>query len=153
MTSDFCSNALGINDGSSGQSTICGTNQTYNFYKWTSPQATTQSYSIYVTYQLPATLKAFTSGSTSLQAKTDSSNASVGYQIYKSNSSGLTACGSNVSVATGAVAWTTGTATGTADPSTCSFSPGDSIVFKITTTSSSNGNAYIGNIGFTFSNK
>jgi hypothetical protein len=153
MTSDICSNALGINDGSSGQPSVCGTNQTYNFYKWTSPQASTQSYSIYVTYQLPMTLRSFASGSTSLQAKTDSTNASVSYQIYKSNSSGLTPCGGSVSVATGATAWTSGVATGLADPSTCGFSPGDSLVFKITATSSSNANAYIGNLGFTFSNK
>jgi hypothetical protein len=153
MTSDICSDTLDINDGSSSQPTICGTNETRNFYKWTSPQASAQAYSIYVTYQLPSTLKAFTSGTTSLQAKTDSSNASVVYQIYRSNSSGLNPCGSSISVATGNVAWQTGLATAGSDPFTCSFSAGDSIVFKVTMSSASNANAYIGNLGFTFSNK
>ncbi len=154
MTSDLCSDALNINDGSSSQPTICSTNETYNFYKWTSPQASAQTYSIYVTYQLPGTFKAFTSGSTSLMGRTDSSNSSVNYQVYRSNSSGLTACGSSVSVSTGSQSsWQTKSANGTADPSTCGFSAGDSIVFKITASSSSNANAYIGNLGFTYSNR
>ena len=71
MTSDLCSDTLNINDGSSGQPTICGTDETYNFYKWTSPQASTQTYSIYVTYQLPDTFKDFSSGSTSVMGRTD----------------------------------------------------------------------------------
>jgi parallel beta-helix repeat protein len=155
MTSDICSDALDINDGTSGQSTICGTNETYNFYKWTSPQATSQTYSIYVTYQLPATFKEFASGQTSVMGRTDSANSTVQYQIYRSNSStGMTTCGSAVTVSTGVqTSWQPGQATGAADPSTCSFAAGDSIVFKISMTSNSNANAYIGNLGFTFSNR
>lgn len=155
MTSDICSDALDINDGTSGQSTICGTNETYNLYKWTSPQATPQTYSIYVTYQLPATFKEFSSGQTSVMGRTDNANSTVQYQIYRSNSStGMTPCGSAVTVSTGAqTSWQPGQATGAADPSTCSFTAGDSIVFKISMTSSSNANAYIGNLGFTFSNR
>jgi len=154
MTSDLCSDTLNINDGSSGQSTICGTNETYNFYKWTSPQSTAQTYSIYVTYQLPSTFKEFSSGSTSLMGRTDSSNSTVDYQVYRSNASGLTACGSTVSVSTGSQSsWQTGDASGSADPSTCSFAASESIVFKINVTASSNANAYVGNLNFTFSNR
>lgn len=155
MTSDICSSTLNINDGTSGQSTICGSNETYNFYKWTSPQASTQSYSIYVTYQLPSTFKGFASGQTSIMGRTDSSNASVQYQVYRNDSSaGLTACGSPISVSTGSVStWQVGIATGAADPSTCGFAPNNSIVFKINITSSQNANAYVGNLNFTFSNK
>lgn len=155
MTSDICSDALDINDGTSGQPTICGTNETYNLYKWTSPQATPQTYSIYVTYQLPDTFKEFASGQTSVMGRTDNANSTVQYQIYRSNSStGMTPCGSAVTVSTGTqTSWQPGQATGAADPSTCSFAAGDSIVFKISMTSSSNANAYIGNLGFTFSNR
>lgn len=154
MISDICSDTLDINDGSSGQPTICSSGETYNFYKWTSPQATPQAYGIYVTYQLPNTFKSFESGQTSLKARTDSSDASVVYTIYRSDSSGLTACGSAVTVSTGAVsAWQSGQASGAADPSTCGFDPGDSIVFKITVTASDNANAYVSNLGFTFSNR
>ena len=154
MTSDICSDYLDINDGTSGQSTICGSNETYNFYKWTSPQATAQTYSIYVTYQLPGTFKSFNSGQTSLMGRTDSANSSVSYQIYRSNASGLTPCGSSISVSSGVQStWQTATASGSADPSTCSFTAGNSIVVKITITASQNANAYVGNLNFAFSNK
>ncbi|HRJ05971.1 MAG TPA: hypothetical protein PK096_00165 [Candidatus Saccharibacteria bacterium] len=154
MTSDLCSDTLNINDGSSSQPTICGSNETYNYYKWTSPQPTSQTYSIYVTYQLPSTFKEFSSGQTSLMGRTDSANSSVTYQIYRSDSSGLIACGAAISVSSGVQStWQTGQATGSADPSTCGFGPGNSIVFKISMTSSSTANAYVGNLGFTFSNR
>ncbi len=154
MTSDLCSSTLGINDGSSGQPTICGSNETYNFYKWTSPQASAQTYSIYVTYQLPGTFKEFASGQTSLMGRTDSSNSTVQYQIYRSDSSsGLVACGSAITVSTGSqTSWQFVSASGASDPSTCSFTGGNSIVFKISATASQNANAYIGNLNFTFSN-
>ncbi len=155
MTSDICSDTLNINDGSSGQSTICGSNETYNFYKWTSPQASAQTYGIYVTYQLPSTFKSFTSGQTSLMGRTDSANATVNYQVYRNDpTSGLTACGSSVSVSTGLQSsWQVGYASGAADPSTCGFAPGDSIVFKISITASQNANTYVGNLNFSFSNR
>jgi hypothetical protein len=87
--------------------------------------------------------------------RTDSTNSTVQYNIYRNDGSGLTRCGSTtVTVSTGVKSsWQTGLASGTADPSTCSFSPGNSIVFKIDVIASSNANAYIGNLGFTFSNK
>jgi hypothetical protein len=155
MTSDLCSSTLGINDGTSSQPTICGANETYNFYKWTSPQATAQTYSIYVSYQLPSSFKTFSSGQTSVRGRTDSANATVQYQIYRNDSStGLSACGSAVAVSTGTqTTWQIGIATGAADPSTCSFAAGNSIVFKISVTASSNANAYVGNLNFIFSNK
>jgi hypothetical protein len=155
MTSDLCSDTLNINDGSSGQATICGSNETYNFYKWTSPQASDQTYSIFVTYQLPGTFKSFASGQTSVMGRTDSTNSTVRYTVYKNNSgTGLTACGSAVTVSTGSVStWQPGTATGAADPSTCGFAPSDSVVFKIDVVAKSNANAYVGNLNFTFSNR
>ncbi|HSX33889.1 MAG TPA: hypothetical protein VLF91_06155 [Candidatus Saccharimonadales bacterium] len=154
MTSDICSDTLNIND-ATNPPVICGTNETHNFYKWTSPQPTAQTYAIYVTYQLPDTFKSFASGSTSLLGRTDSSNATVQYKIYRNNSaSGLTQCGSAISVSTGSVSsWQTGLATGAADPSTCGFVAGDSIVFEIDMTASSNANAYVSDLGFTFSNQ
>jgi hypothetical protein len=153
MTSDFCSDLLNVNDPTNGPA-ICGTNETYNFYKWTSPQGTPQTYSIYVTYQLPGTFKAFNSGSTSLMGKTDSANSTVQYSVYNNNGSGLAQCGSTVAVSTGSqTSWQTGIASGAADPSTCAFAANNSIVFKIDTIASSNANAYVGNLNFAFSNK
>ncbi len=155
MTSDICSDYLGINDGSGtpAQPIICSTGETYNFYKWTSPQATAQAYSIYVTYQLPSTFKSFNSGQTSLQARVDNtSNAFVKLQIYK-NHGGLSTCGSDNTITTSANTWQSPIANGTADPSTCGFAPGDSIVFKITASARATSSAYIGNLNFAFSNK
>jgi len=160
MTSDLCSDFLNINDASNG-TPICGTNETFNFYRWTSPQpsGSPQTYGIYVTYQLPGTFKEFASGSTSLMGRTHNGSsggsATVSYKVFKNNpTSGLVQCGAATTVSTGTVSsWQTGRATGTADPSTCGFAPGDSIVFEIDVTASANANAYVGNLGFTFSNR
>jgi hypothetical protein len=155
MTTDFCSDTLNINNGTSSQPSVCGTNETYNYYDWTSSDPTTdQTRSIYVTYQLPSTFKGFVAGSTSLMGRTDSTDSAVSYQIYRNNaSSGLTACGSSTSVATGVeTTWQKGTASGTADPSTCDFAAGDSIVFKIDVTAKNDANAYVSDLDFALSN-
>ncbi len=160
MTSDLCSDYLNINDGSSGQPTICGTDETYNFYKWTSPQSTAQTYSIYVTYQLPGTFKGFNSGQTSLMGRTDNGSVSGAYSsvqytiLRNSPATGTTPCGGATSVSTGTqTTWQIASASGAADPSTCGFVGGDSIVFKIDLAVSRNANAYVGNLNFAFSNR
>jgi hypothetical protein len=155
MTSDLCSGFLGINDGSSSQPTICSSTQAYNFYKWTSPQNTSQPYSIYVTYQLPTNFKSFDSATTSIAGRVDNlTNASISYKVYNVASGGTTQCGSSaINVAASAAnTWDPGKATGTVDPATCGFVGGSSILFKITLNAAQNANAYISNIGFTFSN-
>lgn len=158
MTSDFCSDSLGINDGSSGQPSICASGQTYNFYKWTSPQTTSQTYSIYVTYKLPSTFKSFSAGSTTLKARTDDGSsggsASVQYTVMRNTGSNLTTCGSAVAVSSGTqTTWQTGTASSTSDPANCSFAAGDSIVLKIDVAANKNAVAYVSDLGFTFSNE
>lgn len=153
ISSDFCSDPLNINDGSSGQPSVCGTNETYNFYKWTSSQTTAQTRSIFVTYQLPTNFKNFVAASTSLLGRTDSTNSTVTYQIYHSTGTTLTACGAAISVSTGAKAtWQKATASGTADPSSCSFAGGDSILFRINLSANTNANAYVSDLKFVFSN-
>jgi hypothetical protein len=155
ITSDLCSDSLNINDGSSGQPTVCGTNETYNFYDWTSTQTSAQTRSIYVTYQLPSNFKNFVAGSTSLMARTDSTNATTSYQIYRSHGgSALTSCGTQITASTGAqTTWQQSTASGSNDPSSCSFAAGDSILIRINLTSSNSANAYVSNLNFAFSNQ
>jgi hypothetical protein len=154
MTNGICSDALNINDGSSSQPTICGTNETNNFYKWTTTNATSQSRSIFVTYQLPSNFKSFAPGSTSVMARTDSTNSTVDYQIYKNNASGLTACGSAITASTGAkTVWQKVATSGSSEPSNCNFNPGDSIVVRINMSALSNSNAYVGNLNFVYSNQ
>ena len=156
FTSDICSDTLNINDGSSAQPTICGTNETYNFYKWTTNEESAQTKDIYVTYQLPSSFTGFVEGSTSLVGRTDNAAASVDYQVYKNTANGLVACGSVVNVSTGAqTTWQKETAVGSADPANCNFSANDSIVFKISLSSEftvQQTNAYASTLSFAFGN-
>lgn len=156
FTSGICSDALDLSDGTSGQSTICGTNETYNFYAWNTNELTPQTKDIFVTYQLPANFTEFIEGSTSLMGRTDDDKASVDYQIYKNTSSGLVACGTSIAVSTGVQSlWQKASASGLSDPSGCDFAPGDSIVFKISLTSeytTKTTNAYVSALSFAFGN-
>lgn len=157
MKSDVCSDTLNINDGSEiegvAQPIICGQNETYNFYDWTSDQTNRQTKNIFVTYQLPANFKEFVSGSTSIKGRTNSADAGVSYAIFQNTASGLVACGAETTVSTGAKAsWQNGIATGSADPATCDFAAGDSIVFKITMSAANDAHAYASTLGFAFKN-
>ena len=152
LKSDLCSDTLNINDGSSSQPTICGTNETHNFYKWTSPETTDQTRSIFITYLLPSTFDKFIPGTTALTARTDSADSSVTYQMYRNNSSGLTNCGSVVQVSTGSkTTWQKAAAPG--NPADCGFTAGDSVVIRINLTAKDDANAYVSNMSFAFSNK
>jgi hypothetical protein len=152
ITSDLCSDTLNINDGSSSQPNICGTNETYNFYKWTTTETADQTRSIFVTYKLPDNFKGFVAGSTSLMGRTDSGDSSVSYQIYRDNGSGLTSCGSAMTVSTGAQSsWQKATYS-SGDPSGCGFVAGDSMLVRINLTAKNSANSYVSNLGFTFSN-
>ncbi len=154
ITSDLCSDALNINDGSSSQPTVCGTNETYNFYKWTTAESNDQTRSIFITYQLPATFKTFIPGSTSLTGRTDSAQSSVTYQVYRDQKDvGLTSCGDAITVSKGPQStWQKVVATGDADPSNCDFAPGDSIFIRVNLSAKTNANAYVSNVSFVFSN-
>ena len=154
LKTDLCSDALNINDGSDEQPTICGENETYNFYSWSSSATTEQQKSIYVNYQLPSTFKTFAENLTSLKARTSSDDASVHYQIYRNGSNGLTPCSATILASSGAkTSWQSKTAAGTDDPSNCTFEAGDTLVIKITLSSKNDANAYVSNLNFTYSNK
>jgi hypothetical protein len=149
LTSDFCGNGGGL----SANVSFCAAGDARNYYRWTSPQATSQTYSIYVTYKLPSTFKAFVAGSTTLTGQVSStSDADVQYTIVKKSGGSLTSCSTAKSVITGAAGswWTT---TPTTDPSSCSFSANDTIIFKIDVVAKSNASAYPENLNFQFSNQ
>ncbi len=154
ISSDLCSDTLNINDGSSSQPTICNTDETYNYYNWTTAETTDQTRSIYITYQLPASFKEFIPNSTSLLGRTDHANSNVSYQLYRDNGdNGLTSCGTVVPVSTGAqTSWQKATASGSGDPASCNFEAGDSLLIRINLTARSNTNAYVSNLSFAFSN-
>lgn len=153
LDSDFCSDTLNVNDADNGMP-VCGTNETYNFYDWTSSETTTQTKNMYVTYQLPSNFKEFVEGSTSLLARTDSAQASVTYEIYQNTATGLVACGSSIEVSTGAqTAWQQGVAVDTNDPAGCAFEAGESVVFKISFNAANNAHAYASTLSFAFKNQ
>jgi hypothetical protein len=152
MTSEFCSSETGI----LVVGTLCANHEARNYYHWTSPQTSQQIYSIYVVYKLPTTFKAFNDSNTiKLTSYTDSlTNGIATLQVFRKNAAGtsITACGTS--------AQTINTSTGTwqqtpydaADETTCGFAGGDNIIFKIDMKSQSNGNVYVENLDFVYTN-
>jgi hypothetical protein len=97
MQADFCADESGViqvND------TLCDSGEAVNYYEWTSPQATSQTYSIYVTFQLPDTFESFLDDNTiTLDARTtDTADASVTYEVFRSTGSAITQCGTATTV-------------------------------------------------------
>jgi hypothetical protein len=161
MTAEFCSNQanlLVLN------SSLCSSGQAFNYYHWTSPQATQQTYSIYVSYQLPGGFKKFQSDSTiQLTGRVDdTTNAAVTYEMFRNQGGTLSRCydGTNLetpvtTVGGGANTWSTVGING-AEASSCGFSTASAnsfVVFKINLKAKSNANAYVGTLSFTVSNQ
>lgn len=155
FSSDLCSDTLNINDGSSAQPTICGSNETHNYYNWTSAELTDKTRSIYVTYQLPSSFKEFVPDSTSLLGRTDSADSKVSYQLYRDdNTNGLVACGDPVDVSTGVqTAWQKAIATETKDPANCQFEANDKLIIRIILSANTDAHAYVSDFNFAFSHK
>ena len=161
MTADFCSNQSGVLQvNHSGTGAPCSTSgEVYNYYQWTSPQATQQTYSIYVTYQLPAEFGGFESNSTvQLTARTDSTtNGEVSYELFRNEGGTISTCGTETFVAgtnaptTTADVWHTVGING--DEATgCGFSDSSAdnfIIFKINMKANSNANVYASTLQFT----
>lgn len=156
MTADFCANSASLSVGS-----LCASGEARNFYKWTSPQPTSQSYGIYVTYRLPSTFKSFQSGTMSLTGLVDStSNAGVKYSVFrKSQTGGITQCSADTSAIGSANTWTSIAPTTDITASTCAagganaFVAGDTLIIRITVNAQSNYSAYVENLTFQYSNK
>lgn len=154
MTADFCSNdtALQVN------TSFCASGISRNYYRWTSPQASQQVYSIYVSYKLPNTFKEFQNSNTmKLTWLTDSAsgtNGKVTYQVYRSTGSAVTSCdGTNESTEDTPSADTWYTTNFEGDETACGFVGGDYIIFKINVKAEDNANVYVENLDFTYLNQ
>jgi hypothetical protein len=157
MTSDFCANETTVLEINTG---LCGTGEAKNFYKWTSPQATQQTYSIYVTYQLPATFDGFTNDDTvQLAARVDNTtNASVTYEMYKSVNGEITQCWDGITSETNVITGGGGAANtwysygiNGNEATGCSFNASTAngfVIFKINMKANSNASAYVGTLNF-----
>jgi hypothetical protein len=151
MTADFCADESGViqvND------TVCASGEAVNYYAWTSPQATSQTYSIYLTYQLPVTFESFIDNNTiTLDAyTTDTSDADVDYEIFRSTGSAITECGSDTTVTTANNTWQTVSHSGN-EADGCNFAAGDRVIFKLNLTARNNDSVYVSDINFTFVNE
>jgi hypothetical protein len=152
LTADFCANQSGILV-TPATGNICASTEARNFYRWTSPQATQQVYSIYVNYKLPSTFKSFADANTiKLTALSDSlTNGIATLQVFRKTSSGVTSCGAATTINSSINTWQTTSFGG--DETACGFVGGDNIVFKIDVKSLNNGNIYVENLDFIFINR
>jgi hypothetical protein len=149
MTADFCSNQTTVLE---VNTSFCASGISRNYYRWTSPQPSQQTYSIYVSYKLPSTFKEFVSNDTiRLTALADSTtNGQVDYQVFRSTGSAVTSCGSQTTVTTSANTWQTVNFGG--NENSCGFAAGNYIIFKVNVRAEDNANVYVENLDFTFLN-
>jgi hypothetical protein len=149
MTADFCGNGGGL----SVNISFCASNEARNYYRWTSPQPTDQTYSIYVTYKLPSTFKEFEDNNTiKLTTRvTDTTLAGVNLEVFRKSGSSLTSCGAHNGLDSANNTWQQ--VNYSANENSCGFAGGDYVVFKISVIARSNASAYIENLDFTYTNK
>ncbi len=148
MTADFCGGGV-LNV----EATFCGASEARNYYRWTSPQSSDQTYSIYVNYKLPSTFKSFADANTmKITSRSDHLTlARADLQVYrKASAGGVTSCGAHTTLNDSLDQWQQKTFSG--DETACGFEGGDYIIFKITVHSSQAKNIYIENIDFTYLN-
>ena len=151
MTADVCANESGVLQ---VNSSLCSSGEARNYYRWTSPQATEQTYSIYVTYQLPSTFDGFANDETvQLTGRVDSTtNAAVTFEMFRSEGGSLTRCGSGeTTVATTANTWQTVGINGN-ESTGCGFTSASAngfVLFKLNLKAKSNANAYVSTLTFT----
>jgi hypothetical protein len=153
MTAGLCSGTARLTI----DTTLCSTStDDYNYYKWTSPQASFQYYTIYVRYQLPATYNGFLSASTiNLTARTSATaDGTVVYSLYKPAST--TSCGTSASLGTTNAAASAGSwlttplaADETSGTTDCTFAANDIITFKIDLGARNGASVYASNLTFT----
>ncbi|MEK9196628.1 MAG: carbohydrate binding domain-containing protein, partial [Patescibacteria group bacterium] len=151
MSAEFCANQSSVLVVGS----LCASQESRNYYKWTSPQATSQTYSIYVNYKLPSTFKTFADNNTmKLTAYRDhATDASAQLSVFRKPSSGaISQCGSTTTITSGTSTWD-GTSLGGTGETSCGFTGGDYVVFKIDVTASNNKTVYVENLEFTYMNQ
>jgi hypothetical protein len=147
LTSGICANAgaLSINTG------LCGSGDLYNYYAWNTIQPTTQSYSIYIRYQLPATYKSIsaTNPITLTARSTDITTPGTGSALqngvrYSMYDAGGVACATNQQVTSTANTWQSVSIT----PSGCTLAANTIVVFKIDVSATNGSSAYVSNLSF-----
>ncbi len=140
LTSDFCSQPLGIN------ASACSTGQATSYYQWATSESTPQDYDLYLKLRYPDRASASSAGGvvdfTVDGYATDSGVDIVNMTVYK----GSTMCGSyNVSPADG---WSTTSIAGLF--ATCDFTAGEEMVIQINMMAGQGNVVRVGDIELTY---
>jgi hypothetical protein len=152
MTANICSYLKGIEPTENG-SLCTSPSEEYNYYKWTTSQVASQSFSIFVKYQLPPTFGGFADANTIKMVGRVSSatDAAVYYTVFDKDGNECGGTGSRTTVSTTANTWNTVDLA--SDETTCGFGPNDIITFEVDEYSKNNAYAYAGQITFTMKGK
>ncbi|MES2970921.1 MAG: right-handed parallel beta-helix repeat-containing protein [Patescibacteria group bacterium] len=150
MTTDFCSGSSRRNINPS----ICAATEEHNYYSWTGTTGV-QSYDIYVRYQLPSDFDGFNASDSvkMIGWRTDGSDGtpnSVTLSLYQDNG---TQCGTSTNVATGTAAWSTAPVALDGDEMACTFTAGDTVLFKVTVLANGSDFVRAGEITFNYLSK
>lgn len=145
LSSDFCSDTLGINTGCGGNVSQDG----FNYYEWTTTQATAQDYDIYVRYRIPSDYSSGSLSNLSIWGSTDVSGASNSVVLSLFEDGSATPCATTGNAATVDTDWSSASV---ASPiGSCTLAANDYITFKVKL-SASNSTAYLraGQISFDY---
>lgn len=141
LTSDFCSQPLGIN------ATACSTGVATNYYQWTTAETAAQDYDLYFKLRYPDRAGASNAGGVTAFTMdgfvTSTSTDSVSATIFK----GATTCGT-YNIATTNNTWTTTSMS--AAFATCDFTAGEEMIIRIRLTAGENNFARVGDIALTY---
>ena len=157
MTADFCAQEAAPSSVLNVNTSFCAEGEARNYYAWTSPQATQQTYSIYITYQLPAEFGGFDSNSTvQLTGRSDNlTNGYVTYEMFRNEGGAIVACGTETTVVGGGTGtvdtWETVGINGN-EATGCGFSNASAdnfVIFKINMKANSNASVYASTLSFT----
>jgi len=149
MTSDFCDNnaSNGITDVNTGD---CNTNETHNFYKWTTSQGTAQTYSIFLRWRVPDNFPSdgFSAATNPVQVygrRSDITNGSVKVYVYDTTGALNNTEGTEVGAA--ANTWNQGNIS----VSGGTWTPGSYMTIKIdVVAAASGGTSYAGEINLNY---
>ena len=154
LSSDFCSGSsrLNINPMASGTPSTnpCAATNTYNYYQWTTSQATAQDYDIYARYQIPSDYDTGSMANLSITGwGTTTASEQVTVALY-SDASG-TACSTSANAVSSAGVWAQ---TSVASPlGACTIAAGDTVTFKVHLQAGQGNYARSGPISFTYKKK
>lgn len=150
LGSDFCSGSsrLNINPMSPGTNPCAATN-TYNYYQWTTSQATAQDYDIYVRYQIPSDYDAGSLSNLAITGWGTTTGEQVTIALF-SDASG-SACSTSSNAISAATTWQQATV---ASPlGSCTIAAGDTVTFRVHLQAGQGNYARSGPITFTYKKK